>query len=308
MGVVWPDNKRFGFTIIDDTDGATVAGVGEIYLFLRDLGITTTKSVWMFRGGEPFRQPGETCEDPHYLKWVLDLQQHGVEIGYHLATWSDSPRERSLAALDKFAELFGHPPITATNHSDCRENIYWGAARLGGVWRLGYNLATGFRFANRYRGHVEGDPYFWGDLCQERVRYVRNFVYSDMNTLKVCPMMPYHDPLRPFVRYWFASSEGSTVNLYNQCVTEQNQDRLEEEGGACIMYTHLAAGFFENGKINARFRTLMERLAKKPGWFVPAATLLGHLHAQRGGRVITDTERSALERRWLWEKLRYGRS
>ena len=33
---------------------------------------------------------------------------------------------------------------------------------------------------------------------------------------------------------------------------------LVREGGACIMYTHLAPGFLEKGKINKRFKVLME--------------------------------------------------
>ena len=49
-----------------------------------------------------------------------------------------------------------------------------------------------------FRGHVEGDPLFWGDLCRDRVRYVRNFTFADVNTLASCPLMPYHDPKRPW--------------------------------------------------------------------------------------------------------------
>jgi hypothetical protein len=308
MSVVWPDNKKFAFTVFDDTDYVTVDNVGKVYRFLADLGFRTTKSVWVYRGTEPGNCPGETCDDPEYQRWVLGLQTQGFEIGYHMATWHSSPRDRTIAALDRFAEIFGQPPSVAANHSGSRENMYWGGARIGGLHRFVYNLATGFRFADRYRGHVEGDPYFWGDLCKQRIRYYRNLIFNDINTLRACPIMPYYDPQRPYVNYWFASSEGADVRSFNRCLSEDNQDRLEETGGACIMYAHFACGFVDNGKLNGRFRELMERLARKPGWFVPVSPLLDHLQQKNGGHVITDAERSVLERRWLWEKLRRGRS
>ena len=94
--------------------------------------------------------------------------------------------------------------------------------------------------------------------------------------------MPYHDPDRPYVNYWFAVSEGARIKAYNSMLSEENQDRLASEGGACIMYTHLACGFLENGEINKRFRTLMERLSKMNGWFVPVRTLLDHIVSVRG--------------------------
>ena len=58
--------------------------------------------------------------------------------------------------------------------------------------------------------------------------------------------MPYHDLKKRYVNYWFTSSEGSNVRTFNECISEQNQDQLEEEGGACIMYTHFGCGFYTN--------------------------------------------------------------
>ena len=159
-----------------------------------------------------------------------------------------------------------------------------------------------------FRGHLEGDPLFWGDICLAKIRYVRNFTYSDIDTLAACPMMPYHDPERPYVHRWFASSEGADVNTFNRCVSEVNQDRLEERGGACIMYTHFASGFFDGGTVNPRFKLLMDRLARKNGWFVPVTTLLDYLSAHRSESVLTATQRRGLERRWLLSKLRIGYS
>ena len=99
-------------------------------------------------------------------------------------------------------------------HYDCRESVYWGEHRLSGTLRHLYNLVTLWRNHKKFFGHVNGHPLFWGDFCREHVQYVRNFVFREINTLKLCPFMPYHDPRRPYVNYWFASSEGANVQLF----------------------------------------------------------------------------------------------
>ena len=118
--------------------------------------------------------------------------------------------------------------------------------------------------------------------------------------------MPYHDPDRPDVNHWYASSEGANLDSFNRTVSEANQDRLEAEGGACIMYTHFAYRFVENGSLNPRFRTLIERLSKKNGWFVPISTLLDFLGSRNSAVAITPAERQSLERKWLLHKIRFG--
>ena len=305
--VTWPDGKRFAFTVFDDTDKATVANVGELYAFLADRGFRTTKSVWPVRGPRRPRLGGETCDEPHYLEWVRSLKAQGFEIGFHSATFHTSTRAETIRALDRFREMFGEDPKTMANHAHCEEAPYWGAQRVSGINRLAYSLMTRGRKDNKFRGHVAGDELFWGDVCRERIKYMRNFVFSDINTLKACPEMPYHDPARPMVQYWFASSEGAEIQPYNACISEANQDRLEAEGGACIMYTHFA-GFDRDAAEYATFKALMTRLSRKNGWFVPTGTLLDYLIEQRGRTVLTDRQRARLERRWLRHKLRTGTS
>jgi hypothetical protein len=304
--IPWPDGKQFAFTVFDDTDDANVENVTTVYSFLRDCGFRTTKSCWPV-AGDPNRgtHPGQTCQDPDYLRCVLELQSQGFEMAWHSSTWHGLHREGICAALEAFARFFGHYPVTATNHSD-GESIYWGDQRLTGWHSCLYELATLRRNQGRFRGHVEGDEYFWGDLCQAKIKYFRNFVFHNLDTLKVCPFMPYHDPDRPYVNHWFASTNGRAVVDFNRRLCEANQDRLEADGGACIMYTHFASGFSDRGKTEPRFRALMERLARKNGWFVPVATLLDYLLAFRGQHNITNTERKWLERKWLLEKFFTG--
>ncbi len=308
--IQWPGGKRFAFTVFDDTDRATVENVAPVYALLRDLGFRTTKSVWPLGGTrEPADVGGATCEDPAYLAWVQGLQREGFEIGYHNATFHSSPREDTERGLERFATLFGGYPRAMANHTSCREGIYWGPDRLGGARRLAYQLLTRGRHAGWFRGHVPGDRFFWGDLCRERVTYVRNFTFADVNTLEACPEMPYHDPARPFVNAWYACSEGGDVDRYCATLSPANQDRLEEEGGACLMYTHFGKRFTNGGRVDPRFRALMTRLAAKGGWFVPISELLDHLRAQRGAHhTLTPAERARLERRWLVHKLVEGSS
>jgi hypothetical protein len=72
------------------------------------------------------------------------------------------------------------------------------------------------------------------------------------------------------------------------------------------MYTHFAHGFVDGGRLVPRFVELMERLARKDGWFVPASELLDYLLAHRPDPVLTRAQRAALEWRWLVHKIRYG--
>ncbi len=60
---VWPGGHKFAFSIFDDTDWATVENVKPVYDLLADLGMRTTKSVWMFRGEGSPKISGATCED-----------------------------------------------------------------------------------------------------------------------------------------------------------------------------------------------------------------------------------------------------
>jgi len=306
--IEWPEGKKFAFTVFDDSDHATLENVKDIYSFFTDCGFRTTKSVWPVAGREN-PQPwlgGATCADAGYLAWVKHLQASGFEIGFHNGNFHSAVREETRYSVDTLKELFGHDPSAMANHYRARQNIYWGDARLTGLNRFAYNVLTRFKNRGAFKGHVEGDDYFWGDICRDRVKYVRNFAFRDINTLKKVPFMPYHDPLRPYVNYWYASSDGGNIRLFNKCISEASQDRLEEEGGACIMYAFFAKGFREHGAINTRFKFLMERLARKNGWFVPVSDVLNHLLRVKGPHTLTDTERRWLERRWLLGKLRTG--
>jgi len=304
--IIWPDNKKFAFTIFDDTDRSSLEDSKIIYQYLEELGFKTTRSVWMLKSDDNSEEKGITCENSLYLDWLLEIKKKGFEIGYHNATSNSSKRENTKKALEKFIKIFGQNPIVMANHSENKENIYWGPLRLSGSRKIIYNILTFFKKNKYYEGHKKSSSYFWGDFCKEYVSYVRNFVFSDINTLKCCPYMPYQDLTKPYVNSWFASSEGNNVKMFNKCISDQHQDQLETEGGACIMYTHFADGFCENGKLSDQFKKQMKRLSNKNGWFVPVSVLLEFLKEENKKHIISFKQRTKLEWKWLFDKLTVG--
>ena len=307
----WPQGKRFAFTIVDDTDKSTVQNVGPVYDFLSELGLRTTKTIWPIAPLGPPRIGGQSLEDPDYRLWVLGLKDRGFEIALHGASDETSTRERVLRGLNYFREVIGQDPRLHANHTGQVESIYWGRARLDGVPKVIYQWAWRLtKGEDQFHGQREGGPYFWGDLCRDRIMYVRNLVFREINTLKVDPLMPYHDPRRPYVRYWFSSSDGASVPSFCRLISEANQDRLLEEGGACIAYTHFGNGFWRDSRLDPEFARLMRRLANLPGWFVPASRLLDYLGEVRGWQVVDEDRRKLDRMQWSWllQKLRHGKS
>jgi hypothetical protein len=308
--MMWPNGHKFAFTVVDDTDLAYLDNVKPVYDLLADLGLRTTKTAWVFRGEGPPVDGGATCEEPEYLDWLLALQQQGFEIAFHNAAPCTSRREVTELALARFHKLFGAQPMLFCNHVSNRENLYWGAARLSAGRRLLYNVATLGKRRNSSRGHVEGDPLFWGDLCREHVRYVRSFVFDQLNVMGRCPEQPYHDPSRPYVNFWFTSADGGTLKRFLANFTVERLRQLEQAGGLCIAYVHFAEGFVEGGKTQDEFRKRMEFLATLNGWFVPASVVLDHLRQGAGPqqRSLAPGRLRRLERQWLFEKLFKGTS
>lgn len=300
---MWPQGKSFALTIIDDTDSATVANVGEVYRCLLDNGIRTTKTVWSFDSPAGTPLAGDTLDSATHRAWLSELQAAGVEIGYHGAAAAPSERARSIAALERFKEVIGHYPRTYASHSGQLEAMYWGAARFSGVWKKAFALGERvFRPDLGFFGEDENSPFFWGDHCRDKIEYVRNLTFNDINTLKCDPLMPFHDSARPYVRYWFSSSNAPQANDFVRLLSEANLGRLAEERGACIVYTHFAYGFTDGTRIVPEIRRVIEQVARMNGWFVPAAELLDHLRARPTWKGQIDaSEFQRMQVRWFWE-------
>jgi hypothetical protein len=295
--ICWPEGRQFAFTIVDDTDFSTLRSTKPVYDFLADCGILTTKTVWPLSPARDCVTGGMSLEDRDYREWIQELQQRGVEIALHGVADGTSDRNRISLGLARFRSVLGHEPSIHTNHVAQGEALYWGPRRLDAPLDWLYRGYCTVRTTRRYDGAVPASDHFWGDLCRTRIKYVRNLVFEDINTLKMDPLMPYHDPRRPYVRYWFSASNGSGPEPFCNLISEANQDRLEQERGGCIVYTHFGNGFHP---LPADFRRLIERLSRKPGWFVPASRLLDYVGAQRGWLSAGEQPAAFTGMQWRW--------
>ncbi len=291
----FPNQKRFAFTIFDDTDLATVENVKPIYDLLLELKIFTTKSVWVYPTNDiqnPYYH-SQTLEYPEYLDFVRGLKRNGFEIAIHNASMESSRREVTISAIDRFKDLLGFYPNVHANHESNKENLYWGHERLNlPILKFLMKMKS---HSSGSEGHKPGSPFFWGDVCKNHITYVRNFVFREINLLRINPTLPYKDPKRPFVNYWFSSSEGGNVKSFNQLISDRNQDRLEREGGVCIAYTHFTNGFIKGDKVNTTTKELLYKLSRRDGWFVPVSTLLDYLKNQGPGELPSLYELARME-------------
>lgn len=287
----FPHNKKFAFTIIDDTDGADLENVKPIYELLAKLGFRTTKTVWVYPSKDKFK--GSSLADYRYRQFIKKLQKQGFEIALHGVGSGDFKRAEIIEGLETFQKFFGFPKIQI-NHAQNPDNLYWGIKRfriLQPFWRLG-----------QFKGDQKSSEYFWGDLSKKQIKYVRNFTFRNINTLKSDSLMPYQDKSKPYVNYWFSSSDGADEEKFNQLTTPGNIERLKKEGGASIIYTHFASGFVKNGRLNRDFQNNLKYLARQDGWFVPAGELLDYLLKTRKPKEPTKNELIKLELKWLWDK------
>ena len=298
MPLAFPGGKRFAFTIIDDTDVATVANVKPFYDLLHQLGMRATKTVWPVGCPEGSRNfhSSQTLEDEDYCAFVLDLQRKGFEITWHGATMESSPRERTLTALERFRERLGGYPRIHVNHSWNRENLYWGSARVDDT--LVRTVLTRVAGSNgEYTGDVTSSPYYWADMCVH-FTYARNLTCNGINTARFNPSMPYRDPQRPLIPLWFSASDAEGLYEFNQLLRPSNQERLEREGGFCILATHLGKGYVRDGQVDPTARMHLEALARRPGWFPTVSELLDWLRMQGRGGMLPRGEWRSMQ--WLW--------
>lgn len=303
---MFPGGKRFAFTIMDDTDVATVENVQPVYRLLERLGMRTTKTVWAAGcpEGSPDFGTSQTLDDPEYCAFVQDLQRRGFEIGFHGATMETSTRARTIAALERFRSTFGDYPRVHANHSYNRDNLYWGSARVDlPELRLAWRLLDP-KPADHYRGHCGDSPYWWGDLCARHVTYVRNLTFNTLNVAAINPSMPYHDPTRPLVRWWFSAADAEDADEFSDLLTPDEQERLERDAGVCIVATHLGKGFATEGRVHALVEQRLTELARRDGWFPTVSELLDWLRARRSSGQLPRKEWTAMQRRWALDLVR----
>jgi len=305
-----PSGKRFAFSVLDDTDDSTLENVEPVYAMLREYGLCTTKTVWPLdcpEGSHNFFA-ADTLQDKSYLKFVHELADAGFEIAFHGATMESSRRERTLEGLAFLRDEFGQYPRLFCNHGQNRENLYWGSKRFHTTLLRILSRYLMREQRDAYEGDTEGSQFFWGDVCQDVIRYVRNFTFERLNILAVDPVMPYHVASAPYVRHWFSTTDAPDVDAFNRALSGIRIDELEAAGGVCIISTHFGKGFVKDGRVNPLTASLLRRLAAKAGWFVPVSDVLDRLLAVGRGRTLTQREMLRLELRFVAERIKRHQS
>lgn len=301
--IVFPEGKRFAFTIVDDTDLATLERVRPLYALLDRYGMRTTKTVWVLESTEPSHSPnlGDSLSDAEYRRFVMDLQSKGFEIALHGVRGGSSVRKDIVKGLEQFRSIVGDYPRVHVNHSFNRDNVYWGRRRWSfPPFRWLYSLLK----PDEFSGDEPTSPYFWGDLLRERIDYVNQFTFSDINLLDVTPNFPYHLPDKPLVNLWFPTANGDNLDALEILLSPENVDRLEREGGVSLVYAHLGAGSFndDDGGVDPRFEALIRNVARHDGWFATASEILDLLREQPGWTAEPSwRERIRLEVLFIWD-------
>jgi hypothetical protein len=304
-GFYFPGGHRFAFSIFDDTDVGTLASVRPLYDFLAEIGLRTTKTVWPLRyAGDSAFAGSHTLEDTEYAAYLKGLAEKGFELAFHGATMESSTREDTERALNLFRETFGFYPRSYAGHAANRENLYWGAARFKSRLLRRLYSALSREPADRYQGHVEKTEWFWGDLSLRHLTYVRGFTFDSIDLWKVTPHVCYQDAGTPWVRYWFISADADNVEEFVQVLSEANQERLVDQGGLCLLSSHLGKGFVRDGSVDPRVRRLLSLLAERDGWFAPVSDILDFLRVSGQVQRISAAERFRLETRWFLHALR----
>lgn len=299
--IEWPDGHAFAFTVVDDTDGATVANVKPVYDYLLRKGIPTTKTCWVYPPRDSVYK-GESLQDAHYTAFLQEIQARGVELGFHNAGSGGFTREETLAALEEFREKLGAYPTLHINHSNNVENLYWGNERFSGPVRWLYKWK---KSEIKSLGTDPDSEYFWGDFSKAHFKYIRNRTFNGLNTLKEDPRLVYRESgKQEYANYLFSSSDGMRLAPFLKLVSKENVDRLVSEHGCAIVYTHFAYDFVdENGVLSEEFRKAIDYLASKDGWFVPAGQLLDYVLQDRE-YAPSKCYQARKDVQWLWERVR----
>lgn len=307
--VQFPGGKQFAFSIFDDTDVATLESIRPLYELLDQLGFRTTKSVWplTYRGRSDY-EGSDTLEDPAYASYVRHLQQRGFEIGFHGARMESSERADIESAFEVFRQNLGRYPTTYAAHGHNSDNLYWGVDRFRfRLWRWLY-AALGGRLEQAAQGHRAESRFYWGDIAELHLRYMRSFIYDDLNLWNITTAIPYRTEGTPGVRAFFPSAFADNVEEFIELLSPRRLAQLERECGLCIVGTHFGKGFVRDGRVHPGVTEVLRSLSRRPGWFQPVSTLLDHLASAQGGVALLEGYRLfRLEGLSFWHSVRRRR-
>jgi len=302
---VWPHGKRAAFTIIDDTDDATLPYIADVYEHLISAGLRTSKTVWVYpvRDDQYFR--GDSLSgNPEYLSFIQRLVSLGYEIGLHNVGSGDFTRDEIVVGVELFNTLIGYHPKVHVNHSYNKDNIYGGEKRFSFpfdfIVKLMHRSYTGFE------GELTASKYYWGDVHKRYIKYSRSYELDDINLLKLLPF-PYTDKrYSDCCNAFYPSVFCANQDLFAHQVNEKNILRLIDEGGCAIIYTHL--GYYcERGDVDHRFIEAVDMLKKYSDdlWIAPVSEVLDHMAHTKGVCEISRIRKFYVEMLSLWTRLKY---
>jgi hypothetical protein len=218
---------------------------------------------------------GATILDKTYCKYVLTLKKQGFEIALHNVSGGNNYRKEILKGLKVYYDVFGEMPKINTFHEKNKENLYCGKYKLD-IKLLRFIEA---KFINsQYEGHFIDSVFFWGDIYKEFIKYTRLPFHNikNINTLKLNPSMPFYDNRRPYVNYWFASTDAADLSNFIKLLSDKNLSKLKKENGACIIYTHFSKGFAKKpGKkyiAEKKFVDILKNLSRYNDLWLPTAS------------------------------------
>jgi len=300
-----PDGKSFIFSVFDDTDVSTLDNIRPVYDYLTELGLFTTKSVWPMDSQQQASnyKGSHSLQNPEYAAYVKELANRGFEIAYHGASMESSNRDVTIESLRQFHDILEFSPRTYASHAGNRENIFWGEHRFSfTLFKRLYRLLNSAN-VNYYSGHNPQSKYYWADICRDSFDYVRTFTFNDINLLNV-GKFPYGVKDRICFKNCFYTSFADHVEEFNRLLSIENQKRLVQERGVCIITTHFGKGFVKDGNLNGQTKYLLKHLAENDGYFVPVCTVLDYLIDYWGRHIAKPAEMFALEARWFVDTFR----
>lgn len=272
--------SKFLFSIVDDTDDSTLENTRPIYDFLYENGIYITKTVWVYPPRDN-HSSGDSLQRPEYLEFIREIRDKGFEIGMHGVGSGVFKREEILEGLEEFREKLGEYPRIHVNHSYNPDSIYGGYKRFN--WPFSWIVRSIYKqYAGVFQGEIEGSENFWGDKHKELIRFSRNHEFAGLNTSRYDKYMPYRDPRRTeYANYWYSATFAPNQWVFNHVLTPQAVKKLEQQRGACILFTHLGY-YMKDGRIDPGFRERIKLLAGNPsGHYLPVSGLLDILAEER---------------------------
>jgi hypothetical protein len=306
--LIFPENKQFAFTIIDDTDDAFLSNITPIYNILYENGLKTTKTVWVYPPRDITESKGDCLQRNEYLDFIIDIYSKGFEIGLHNVGSGDYKRDEIIQGLEEFHLKLGFYPKLHVNHSYNKDNIYSGSKRFS--FPLNYLVKKLYKEYDNFSGEDPLSEYFWGDYHKKYIQFARNYEIDNINTFKMLPYMPFKEKLYDqYSNFWFGSTFAPNQWMFNYIVTNENIDKLEKEGGICILYTHLGY-YMQRGIIDNGFIRMIEYIGnKKNGWFVPVSNILDFLNQRKIEKNLTEylpnTFRKKIEFHSLMTRIKY---